>query len=76
MRHYTEHCATGRKYSFYGPAWAIYVWALEKIPGLGAAVGVPVPDKEEAAPRILRWGFKAQVDISDADLRLLFETEV
>ena len=76
MRHYTAHCATGYKYSFYGPAWAIYVWALEKIPGLGAAVGVPVPGKEDAAPRILRWEFTPQVAITDDALTQLFETEV
>ena len=57
MKHYTEHCGTGKKYSYYGPAWAVYVWALEKVPGIAAHVGIRVPDKENANPRILRWGF-------------------
>ena len=31
LRYYLEHCGLGRKYSFYGPAWALYVWAMEKV---------------------------------------------
>ena len=57
MKHYTEHCGTGSKYSYYGPAWAVYVWALEKVPGIAAEVGILVPGKENATPRILRWRF-------------------
>ena len=57
MTHYTRNCGSSQKYSLYGPAWALYVWALEKVPGLADAVGIPMADSENQYPRILRWAF-------------------
>ena len=67
MRYYTEHCSTATKYSYYGPAWALYVWGLEKIRGLGGVVG-KVKD-EGAHPRLLRWEFKSNSRIGNQHLQ-------
>ena len=75
LRYYLEHCARGQKYSFYGPAWALYVWGLEKVRGLGGVVG-RVKDAG-AYPRCLRWVFRSNTRVRAVDLQRLFEqTEV
>jgi len=73
LRHYTEHCGVGQKYSYYGPAWALYVWAIEKIPNLGGAVGKAMD--ETARPRILRWGFRIRTIAGDVT-HLFEQTQV
>lgn len=40
-------------YHFYGPVWALNLWAYEAIPSLGAACGVQ--DREHLTPRLRRW---------------------
>ena len=37
--HYTTHAGTSPKWHYYGPSWALMVWALECLPGLGDEVG-------------------------------------
>lgn len=74
LKHYTEHCGVGHKYHYYGPAWALYVWALEKVPGLGDAVG-RAKDDVSARPRIMRWGFRMKSLIGDIT-HLFEQTEV
>ena len=75
LRYYLEHCATGTKYSFYGLAWALYVWGLEKVRGLGGVVGRV--KNAGAHPRFLRWEFKANSRVGAGDLQRSFEqTEV
>ncbi|KAH6771639.1 hypothetical protein C2S51_010043 [Perilla frutescens var. frutescens] len=45
-------------YHFYGPVWALLVWAYEALPRLGAhCAQVPAPD---ALPRCLKWAFKTK----------------
>ena len=71
MTHYTRNCpGKASKYSFYGPAWALYVWGLEKVPGLAEEVGISVADQENKWPRILRWRFNRY---PRTDLQPLFE---
>ncbi|KAL3645721.1 hypothetical protein CASFOL_010901 [Castilleja foliolosa] len=50
-------------YRIYGFVWAFWIWALEAIPELGKACGVPT--SYDVLPRCLRWKFRtmARMDI-------------
>ncbi|XP_057770718.1 uncharacterized protein LOC130990506 [Salvia miltiorrhiza] len=68
--HCTTEIGTGEKYHFYGPSWALYVWALERVPGLGQMVAASSGDPT-AHPRCLRWTFRGKPRLHG--LRDLFE---
>ncbi|XP_057810208.1 uncharacterized protein LOC131024696 isoform X2 [Salvia miltiorrhiza] len=68
--HYTTEIGTGEKYHFYGPSWALYVWALERVPGFEQMVAASSGDPT-AYPRCLRWNFRGKPRLHG--LRDLFE---
>ncbi|XP_057779884.1 uncharacterized protein LOC130998483 [Salvia miltiorrhiza] len=68
--HYTRETGKGEKYHFYGPSWALYVWALERVPGFGHMVAASSGDPT-AHPRCLRWTFRGKPKLHG--LRDLFE---
>ncbi|XP_057774987.1 uncharacterized protein LOC130993965 [Salvia miltiorrhiza] len=68
--HYTHEIGTGEKYHFYGPSWALYVWALERVPDFGHMVAASSGDPT-AHPRCLRWTFRGKPRLHG--LRDLFE---
>ncbi|XP_057791264.1 uncharacterized protein LOC131008398 [Salvia miltiorrhiza] len=49
-----------KKYHFYGPSWALFIWGLEKIPYLGPAIAIC---NAGVYPRFRRWTFvKTKLD--------------
>ncbi|XP_057799946.1 uncharacterized protein LOC131015547 [Salvia miltiorrhiza] len=66
-----EHIANKKKtYHFFGPVWALQIWAYEAIPYLGHLCGIR--DREVKYPRCLRWTTTS----SAADYQHFFEYDL
>lgn len=50
-----KHKTGEKNYNFFGPVWALYVWALELVPGMAALTAICL--QPSALPRCLKWQF-------------------